>query len=61
MVRPVMDSIGWGPVLINDLNGIEASVTALDVYVEAKTVTVPTGTTGFASQPDGTLWVEYTP
>lgn len=23
--------------------------------------TVPTGTTGFASMPDGTLWVEYTP
>lgn len=26
-----------------------------------RTVTVPTGTTGYASQPDGTLWIEYTP
>jgi hypothetical protein len=24
-------------------------------------VVVPTGTTGWASQPDGTLWIEYTP
>lgn len=26
-----------------------------------KIVTVPTGTSGWSSQPDGTLWVEYTP
>lgn len=24
-------------------------------------VVVPTGTTGWDTQPDGTLWVEYTP
>lgn len=24
-------------------------------------IVVPTGTTGYASQPDGTLWIEYTP
>jgi hypothetical protein len=29
--------------------------------IGAKVVTVPAGTTGFASQPDGTLWIEYTP
>ena len=26
-----------------------------------KVVTVPTGATGFTTQPNGTLWVEYTP
>src|SRR5690606_475524 len=27
--------------------------------VQSKTVCVPEGTTGWESQPDGTLWVEY--
>lgn len=29
--------------------------------VAQKVRCVPTGTTGFASEPDGTLWIEYTP
>jgi hypothetical protein len=33
----------------------------LAAKVEDKVVTVPTGTTGWETQPDGTLWVEYTP
>lgn len=27
----------------------------------ARVVTVPTGSTGWDQQPDGTLWVEYNP
>lgn len=29
--------------------------------LSSRVVAVPTGTTGWATQPDGTLWVEYTP
>lgn len=29
--------------------------------IEEKVVCVPSGSTGFDTQPDGTLWVEYTP
>lgn len=29
--------------------------------LDDKVVCVPTGTAGFATQPDGTLWIEYTP
>jgi hypothetical protein len=42
-----------------------ASVTASGAVagsnIAQKTRCVPTGTTGFATEPDGTLWVEYTP
>ena len=30
-------------------------------FVGQKVRTVPTGTSGWASEPDGTLWIEYTP
>ncbi len=43
------------------LAGIKPDGTFNAKNVEDKVVTVPTGTIGFASQPDGTLWVEYTP
>lgn len=32
-----------------------------ELQQSAKVVAVPTGTTGFASEPDGTVWIEYTP
>ena len=38
-----------------------ASSPGTAVPVSARVIAVPVGTTGWATQPDGTLWVEYTP
>jgi hypothetical protein len=45
----------------NILMGINNDGTIDAPNVQDKVVCVPSGTSGFASQPDGTLWVEYTP
>jgi len=55
-VAPVVPNPGTGAAVVT-----RAEFDALDLQVQNKVVTVPTGTTGFATQPNGTLWVEYTP
>lgn len=50
----------------NNLSDLTDAPTAranlgLTALLAAKVRTVPTGTSGYASEPDGTLWVEYTP
>lgn len=64
LVNPVLGDgeVGYaedtGQIKVGD--GVTAW-TALAVVGGAKVVTVPEGTTGWDTQPDGTLWVEYTP
>jgi hypothetical protein len=55
-VAPVEPNPGTGLAVVT-----RSEFDALDALVQNKVVTVPTGTTGFASEPNGTLWVEYTP
>jgi hypothetical protein len=43
--------------LADEVNTLRSEVAARTPVVK----TVPVGTTGFESEPDGTLWVEYTP
>lgn len=57
MARVTPGTPDWGDDLNTDLNGIEL----LAQQAFDKVRTVPAGTPGWSSEPDGTLWVEYNP